>query len=114
MHLPRKPRSAPLGPQWVSGGVPDFGPGKTTELLGPLEMEEPTPGLINNYRDMVGALPTRTRRAAVAGASALSVVAGAAGLATGAMSIGPAATAILGGQLLPLAAYELEQRTRKQ
>ena len=114
MSLPRKSRSTPLGPQWASGGVPDFGPGKTTELLGPLEMEEPPAGLISNYRDMVGALPTRTRRAAVTGASVLSVAAGAAGLATGAMGVGPAAAAIVGGQLLPLAAYELEQRTRKQ
>jgi hypothetical protein len=46
--------------------------------------------------------------------SALSVVAGAAGLATGAMGAGPAATAVVGGQLLPMAAYELEQRIRKQ
>jgi hypothetical protein len=114
MRLSRKSRSAPLGPQWESGGVEDFGPGKATELLGPLGMEEPPPGLVNNYRDMIGALPTRSRRAAVAGVSALSVVAGAAGLATGAMGAGPAATAVVGGQLLPMAAYELEQRIRKQ
>ncbi len=94
--------------------MPDFGPGKATELLGPLGMEEPTPGLINNYRDMLGVLPSRAHRAAVTGVSALSIAAGTAGLITGAMAAGPAATAIVGGQLLPMAAYELEQRTRKQ
>ena len=92
----------------------DFGPGKTTELLGPLEMEEPPTGLRSDYRNMMDIHTSRARRAVVTGASALSVAAGTAGLVTGAMTAGPATTATVGGILLPMAAYELELLNRKQ
>lgn len=114
MRLSRKSQPAPLGPQWASGGVEDFGPGKTSELLGPLEMEEPPRGLINDYRGMVDIHTSRARRAAIRGVSALSVAAGTSGLFTGAMTAGPATTAAVGGILLPMAAYELELLNRKQ
>ena len=114
MRLSRKSRSAPLGPQWASDGEEDFGPDKATELLGPLEMEEPPAGLATDYRNMLDIHTSRARRAAVAGTSALSVAAGTAGLITGAMTAGPATTATVGGILLPMAAYELELLNRKQ
>ena len=114
MRLSRKSRSAPLGPQWASNGEEDFGPDKATELLGPLEMEEPPAGLATDYRNMLDIHTSRARRAAVAGTSALSVAAGTSGLFTGAMTAGPATTATVGGLVLPWAAYELERLNRKQ